>query len=128
MVFHEGQLHVMVGVMVEEVHKRNHHCPLEEVTVRCIREAVAHHQGNGLLIQVLGMEVWSAGEWVQKCGSMLPLGGRGEGEGGGRGREGGGGGKGEGEGRGRGREGGGRGRVGAMYIIRHWVGIIHVFN
>ena len=48
----EPQLHVVLGVVVEQVNKGHHHGPLALVWLLTVCEAVGHHEADQVLIQL----------------------------------------------------------------------------
>ena len=47
---------MVMRVVVEEVHKWNHHRLLENIHLLCIGETVGHHEGDQLLEKLLAMK------------------------------------------------------------------------
>jgi len=51
----EVELSVVVGVVVQEIHKGYHHRLLEDIWLLSVSETIGHHKGDELLEELLAM-------------------------------------------------------------------------
>ena len=52
----EVEFSVMVGVVVQEIHKGHHHRLLEDIRLLIVSETIGHHKGDQLLEELLAVQ------------------------------------------------------------------------
>ena len=52
----EVEFSVMVGVVVQEIHKGHHHRLLEDIRLLIVSETIRHHKGDQFLEELLAVQ------------------------------------------------------------------------